>query len=202
MSDDVELGLLLPGVSSSSGSTTYGSSKIHRGYGASRIPLKNSSGAGFAAGQNYQRIFEGQLGSAAADPRNPVGDWFYNLFYGSKSAPSSPNLERSPEAEEVKSGHVLPFSKNIGPGNSIQPALTRADAIAQGHDLHYKYAKKDSDVLSADREAISQFANEFVNPENPVSQLQAAIGFVGLGAKHGVESLSGKVFYGKYVFTF
>ena len=56
--------------------------KVHSGVGARRIPIKPSASAGFAAGATQQRIFEGQLGSAAADPDNPVGDWFYKQFYG------------------------------------------------------------------------------------------------------------------------
>jgi hypothetical protein len=67
----------------------------------------------------------------------------------------SANLARG---EPPRNGLVLPFSNNIGPGNPIRPATNRADLIAQGHDLHYQQAKSDSDVLSADREAISQFA--------------------------------------------
>lgn len=211
MSHDIELGPLLPSSASSSEETLYtryGSAKVHRGYGASRLPLRPSPSAGFAAGQNYQKIFEGHLGNAAADPNNPVGNWFYDQIYGKKNDEAQRLLEESYKdgsfvpTEELKPGIVLPYSNNIGPGNSLQPARTRADSIAQGHDIHYKDAKKDSDVLSADREAISQFIHEVVYPENPISQLQAAVGAVGLGAKHGFESLSGKVFYGKYVFTF
>ncbi|KMQ81887.1 structural protein, partial [Lasius niger] len=200
MSQDIELGPLLPASASSSEEslyTRYGSSKIHRGHGASRLPIKPSASAGFAAGQTYQKIFEGHLGNAAADANNPIGNWFYNQIYGKKDDEAQRLLEESykegayvPEAElkpdnlnwnketrarypqhwksvkqqkklssstEANRGFVLPFSNNIGPGNSLQPARTRADVIAQGHDIHYKDATKDSDVLSADREAIGQF---------------------------------------------
>lgn len=98
--------------------------------------------------------------------------------------------------QPIKYGKTLPFSNNIGPGNSIQPALTNADLVAQGHDLHYQSAKKDSDVLSADREAISQFAHEAVSGSDPISQLQAGAGAIGLGIKHIAESALGKVIYG------
>ncbi|GBM79726.1 hypothetical protein AVEN_217690-1, partial [Araneus ventricosus] len=202
-----------------------------------------------------------QLGSAAADPDNPVGDWFYKQFYGDprlnaelrqilqelitrgdyipadqlkpanqewnkttrkqyplhwkrfkeirdrvrarqeelKNKRTSHARPDNPE-QHYSSGAVLPFSNNIGPGNSIQPARTAADAIAQGHDLHYQDAKKPTDVLSADREAIGQFVQQAVSDKDPVSQLQGVIGAVGLGAKHLAESLTGKVFYGN-VFT-
>lgn len=245
MSQDIELGSLLPVSASSSEETVftrYGTGKVHRGYGASRIPLKPSASTGFAAGQTYQNIFEGQLGAAAADPNNPIGNWIYEQIHGKEDKEANRLLQDlydegkwvpldelkpdhlpwnketraqyrqhwksfkqekklSTSTSGTKGGIVLPFSNNIGPGNSIQPARTRADFIAQGHDIHYKDAKKDSDVLSADREAISQFVHEVIYPENPISQLQAAVGAIGLGVKHGVESLTGKVYYGKYVFT-
>lgn len=102
--------------------------------------------------------------------------------------------------KRVQSGIVLPFSNNIGPGNTIQHPRTAADAIAQGHDLHYQDAKEPSDVLSADREAIGQFIHQAVKDPDPVSQLQGVIGAVGLAAKHLGESLAGKVLYGN-VFT-
>ena len=98
--------------------------------------------------------------------------------------------------QPIAYGKTLPFSNNIGPGNSIQPALTNADLVAQGHDLHYQLAKKDSDVLSADREAISQFTYEAISGSDPISQLQAGAGAIGLGIKHLAESALGKVIYG------
>jgi hypothetical protein len=106
----------------------------------------------------------------------------------------SANLARG---EPPRNGLVLPYSNNIGPGNPIRPATNRADLIAQGHDLHYQQAKSDSDVLSADREAISQFAHEAVQGQDPISRIHAAVGGIGLGVKHAVEHLSGKVYYGK-----
>lgn len=99
--------------------------------------------------------------------------------------------------EPARNGVVLPLSNNIGPGNPIRPATNGADLIAQGHDLHYQQAKSNSDVLSADREAISQFAYEAVQGQDPISRVHATIGGIGLGVKHAVERLSGKVFYGK-----
>lgn len=106
----------------------------------------------------------------------------------------SANLARG---EPPRNGLVLPFSNNIGPGNPVRPATNRADLIAQGHDLHYQQAKSDSDVLSADREAISQFAHEAIEGQDPVSRIHATVGGLGLGIKHAVERLSGKVVYGK-----
>lgn len=229
---------------------SYGgiNSKVHPGYGASRLPIRPSSATSIAAGGVQQKIFEGQLGAAAGNPENPLSKAFYNAFYGNankerelqkfaeealnpkpKYPPLPTTFERKPEKlpwnqvtrkrypehwssvrshrkdqitklREVKSGITLPFSNNIGPGNSIQPARTASDAVAQGHDLHYEHAKTDSDVLSADKEAISQFAYQAVSGTDPVSQLQGALGAVGLGIKHGFESLTGKVLYGNYAF--
>lgn len=247
MYEDIELGLLDRGsrVSSTTSSTEtlFDRSKVHSGYGASRLPVKPSVGTGIAAGQQYQKIFETQLGNAASDVNNPVGDFLGRLFYPDAYAKEDARraetnrkiaeyyekkrlAERKPDhlnwnketrkrypvhwkefrdqrnatrkaEEEKKAGLVLPFSNNIGPGNSIQEPLNAADAIAEAHDISYAKAKKDSDVLQADKQAISEFAYEAVQGKDPVSRFQAAIGAVGLGIKHGVESLSGKVIYGK-----
>lgn len=213
-------------------------------------PVPRVGGAVLGAGSQYQHIFEGQLGAAAADPNNPLSravfgsrDDYYRAVpwelrrlgladrqrlikpYGdpwnkdtkgkypehwrlvnprqgqnkakkqeAQTRRDSANLARG---EPPRNGLVLPFSNNIGPGNPIRPATNRADLIAQGHDIHYQQAKSNSDVLSADREAISQFAHEAVQGQDPISRLHAAVGGFGLGVKHTVESLSGKVFYGK-----
>lgn len=216
-------------------------SKVHKGYGASKIPVRPTAAGGFA-GSQYDSIFHGQLGSAAGDPNNPLGEKLDNLFYPNRLSASQHKefqdiLEESGHLlrEEIKPAHlnwnketrkqfpkhwrevsrsrnrqaerlpgvtplnkelILPFSNNIGPGNPIRPATNTADFIAQGHDIHYKDAKKDSDVLSADREAISQFAHEAVSGQDPVSRIHATIGGVGLGIKHAVESGIGKVLYG------
>lgn len=241
----------------SAGTVEYGGiePKIHSGYGRLRIPIKPSTAAPLAAGSTYQRIFEQQLGAAAADPKNPLGSAIYSLIYGKEPQDKEPEklhnehrdsglilgadkikpahlgwnketrqqypehwkLERNhpsrvsararynrPHAASSRPAVILPFSNNIGPGNVIQPARTASDFIAQGHDLHYQDAKTSSEVLSADREAIGQFVHEAISGSDPVSQLQGAIGAAGLGAKHVIETLTGKVLYGNifhYVIT-
>ena len=231
MSDDIELGLLDNSSSRSSSNTTLYDRRVHPGYGARRLPLKTSSGI-VGAGQNYQPVFENQLGIAAATS-DPFGinkqrkqdletQSIYdqeasqgNILRASEIKPQSINWNKVTRKQypahwkgvkawkekhlPAKQGLTLPFSKNIGPGNTVQQPLTRSDAIAASHDIHYEDAKSSSDVLSADKEAISHFAYETVNPEHPISQIQASIGLLGLGAKHTAESLSGKVFYGNYV---
>ena len=209
-------------------------------------PLTRVTGPSVAAGSQYQHIFEGQLGSAASDPNNPLSRFLFgqrNDYYASvpselkrlklsekqrlikpygvdwnkdtkaqypehwrlvnprknqkKIEQEVEPIQPPPKVEPLQNGVVLPFSNNIGPGNPIRPATNRADLIAQGHDIHYQQAKGDSDVLSADREAISQFAHEAVQGSDPISRIHAAVGGIGLGVKHTVERLTGKVFYGK-----
>jgi hypothetical protein len=274
MSEYIELSTITPSSSEESVFNRPSTSGVrHRG-GYIAIPINSSNssissagstsktrapltprvgGAVVGAGSQYQHIFEGQLGAAAAHPDNPLtgavfgnrddyyaavpwelrrlgladrqrlikpfGDpwnrdtkakypehWrLVNPRRGQNKAKKqeqreaqrrrdSANLARG---EPPRNGLVLPFSNNIGPGNPIRPATNRADLIAQGHDLHYQQAKSDSNVLSADREAISQFAHEAVQGQDPISRIHAAVGGIGLGVKHTVERLRGKVLYGK-----
>lgn len=257
MAEDISLDIF--GSTSSSASTStetlfdartplLNRGKVHPGYGASKIPVRPTAAGGFA-GHQYDNIFAGQLGKAAGDPDNPLGEWFDKVFYPNRltkaqhkeiasiieesgylsreeTKPASLKwnketrqqypkhwkefqeqrnrfLESLPKVQPLNTstrtqqeGIVLPFSHNIGPGNPIRPAKNTADLIAQGHDIHYKDAKKASDVLSADKEAISQFAHEAVSGQDPISRIHATIGGIGLGIKHGVETLTGKVLYG------
>lgn len=238
----------IPIHSSTSSLSSVGSASKYRTPAIPRV-----GGALYGAGSQYQHIFEGQLGAAAADPDEPIGKWFYEQLqpdpardkYEAESAellrknhisqgykpyyvpwnkeskaqwkehwklvnPRAGQKRQQAKAQKkLKSpaahsrgepqgyGLVLPFSNNIGPGNPIRPANNRADLIAQGHDIHYQQAKNDSDVLSADREAISQFAHEAIQGQDPLSRIHAAVGGIGLGVKHAVERLRGKVIYGK-----
>lgn len=270
MSEYIELSTITPSSSEESVFNRPSTSGVrHRGgYVAIPINSSNSSissagsasktrftatprvgGAVVGAGSQYQHIHEGHLGTAAADPHNPLSRAVFgnrNDYYAAvpwelrklgladrqrlikpygeswnkqtkakypehwrlvnprrgqnkvkkqeQRQRDSANLARG---EPPQNGLVLPFSNNIGPGNPIRPATNTADFIAQGHDLHYQQAKSDTDVLSADREAISHFAHEAVQGQDPVSRIHAAVGGIGLGVKHTVERLSGKVIYGK-----
>lgn len=231
--------------------------RVHPGYGASRLPIKPTAAAG-AAGSQYDPIFQRQLG-VAASTGNPLGvfqsrDAYYDsvpwalrrLPYEDREKLIKPynvpwnketkaqfaqhwklvnpragqkRIEAQQQAAREKviaerratanlargeptwygKAPTLPFTNNLGPGNRISPATNTADSIAQGHDLHYQDAQTNSDVLSADREAISQFAHEAVQGSDPVSRLHAAVGAVGLGLKHTVESLTGQVLYGELI---
>lgn len=229
--------------------------RVHPGYGASRLPIRPTAAAG-AAGSQYDPIFQGQLG-AAASTGNPLGifqsrDAYYdavpfelrrlplserqqlikpyNVPWNKQTKAQFPRHWRlvnpragqkrvqQPTEQQLKEIHdsraqanlargepswygrqpTLPLTNNLGPGNRISPATNAADAIAQGHDLHYQDAKENTDVLQADREAISQFAHEAIQGSDPVSRVHAAVGALGLGIKHTVESLTGKVIYGEF----
>lgn len=213
-----------------------GSSKVHPGYGASRLPVTPARGVGLVAGQPYFNIFGGHIGRAVSAPDTSLG-WPI-VRRGQPRAPEPPQPESHPDwrsghssfprkpdhlkwnaqtrklyplhwlqvkqikqaqekAAKEKEGLTLPFSRNIGPGNSIQPAISGADLVAQNHDLLYQNAKEHSEVLSADREAIREFVHEAIQSTDPVSQLQATIGAVGLGIKHLAETVVGPL-YGKY----
>lgn len=227
----------VPLLPSNSATVEYGGiePKVHSGYGASRLPLKPTS-AGGAAGSQYDKIFQHQLGRAASTG-NPLNlftsrDEYYNsvpwslrrlplternrlikpfgVEWNRESKGQYPEhwklvnpragLKRVQQQKEkaINKGLVLPFSNNIGPGNTIQDSRTGSDTIAQGHDLHYSEAKTDSDIKAADSEAIGQFIAEATRGNNPISQTQAVIGAVGLAGKQLVEHLTGKVQYGKY----
>ena len=187
MDVDIELGLL------GESAPLLGEQKIHKGYGASKLPIKASTGSAIAAGSAYQKIFEGQLGRAAGDPNNPLSKWFHKVLYGSK-----PSKVETSNKENVSQGLVLPFSHNIGPGNIIKEALNEADKVAQGHDLHYQYAKGDPDVLEADKEAISHFIAAALQTSDPIQHLHGLTGALGLGIKSAIEHIRGSTLYGKY----
>ena len=83
MGEYIALDQFSSGSSTSSGSTSSSQTtlfargesgtRLHQGYGASRIPIRPTSAAG-AAGAQYDPIHQAQLGRAAGDPNwNPLG---------------------------------------------------------------------------------------------------------------------------------
>jgi len=201
--------------------------KIHSGYGASRIPIKPSISIGLA-GSNYDKIHQQQLGVAASTGNQlnlfKSRDEYYDsipielrqLGFQDRQEKIKPygvswNKESKQQYKEhwklvnpragqkrVNSGFVLPFSNNIGPGNTVQEALNPADKIAQGHDISYSNAKSDKDIQDSDTVAIGQFVQEAVGGSNPISSAQAIVGAVGLAGKSLIERIAGKAIYGKY----
>lgn len=96
----------------------------------------------------------------------------------------------------IAPGIVLPFSNNIGPGNTPQKPKTSADEVAYDHDINYQNAKTAQDIRNADLKSIGDFAQVAINDKNPISQIQGLIGAAGIGIKSAVESIIG-VKYGK-----
>lgn len=87
---------------------------------------------------------------------------------------------------------VLPGHNYIGPGNSLDNGepIDRDDRIAFDHDLSYTNARSESDIRAADRRAIHQFGSDFLFNQN----YHSAIGALGLGAKYGLESITGVLY--------
>lgn len=84
-----------------------------------------------------------------------------------------------------------PGYKYLGPGNKLNSGkpVSKADSVARDHDLSYSVAKSADDIRAADWKAIGDFANSI--GEDPFG---GVIGAVGLGAKYGVESLTGVLY--------
>lgn len=94
-------------------------------------------------------------------------------------------------------GITLPLSRNIGPLNKIQSPANEADAVAREHDLHYMTAETPEEVREADKLAITEFTRLAQSATNPITQVHAIIGALGLLAKYTTETLTG-VKYGNY----
>ncbi|KAL3286274.1 hypothetical protein HHI36_000783, partial [Cryptolaemus montrouzieri] len=115
-------------------------------------------------------------------------------YKGLKSVFKSGTSE-SKHKSQPSSSATLPFSNNIGPGNKPDKPRTGADAIALHHDLQYGTTKTSEDIHKADKKAISDFAYEAIYASDPISQLQAGVGSVGLGIKHTAEKATGQIIY-------
>ena len=110
-----------------------------------------------------------------------------------------PKFEQYYEKDYKNSGITLPFSKYIGPGNSLNlgEPKTDADQRAKLHDLKYayftyKYANKKinksvyaSLIDKADKEFIKD--NDWYTP-------QGLSGILGIGAKQGAEGLLNQLY--------
>lgn len=88
---------------------------------------------------------------------------------------------------------LYPGHKYLGPGNPLnngQP-VDVADKIARSHDFAYSYSKTKNEIFDADKQAIDKFRTDLSNNFN----FPSAAGFVGLSAKHFVESGINKTLY-------
>lgn len=84
----------------------------------------------------------------------------------------------------------LPGHKYLGPGTedfSPEP-VDLDDQIARVHDLAYAKAGTSGEVRAADKSAIRDFASDFLDGGN----FHSAVGAIGLGAKHGLETIFGQ----------
>lgn len=90
---------------------------------------------------------------------------------------------------------IFPGHRYLGPGNKLNngPPVDMDDLIAQTHDLAYENAFDKEDVHIADEKAIFSFAIDWLKNKN----WHSAIGALGLGLKHLVEVMCGRVFYPK-----
>lgn len=90
---------------------------------------------------------------------------------------------------------IFPGHKYLGPGNKLDAGfpVDSDDLIAKQHDIAYESARTTEDVHTADNEAIFAFIIDWFKNKN----WHSAVGAVGLGLKHLVELISGKIFYPK-----
>ena len=90
---------------------------------------------------------------------------------------------------------IFPGHKYLGPGNPLNtdPPVDADDFIAKQHDTAYDEASTADDVYLADKKAIFAFLIDCLKNMN----WHSAVGAIGLGVKHLVEVLCGKIFYPK-----
>lgn len=109
-------------------------------------PIRVNSGIGITAGESYQNIFEGQIGSAASHPDNPLGNAFHDMFY------KKPILRENAELQPI-----------------FAQALKKLDNDT--HELRMKYNKSTSHF---ERHKMRQELNEILahHLHNPTFNIQ------------------------------
>ena len=102
-----------------------------------------------------------------------------------------------------KQGFVPPPFKYLGPGNSLNrgPAYNQIDADAEIHDNEYNSAKTKEEVFKSDKDFINKAGDhiaEGLQGKGSISDtIGAALGAIGIGAKHTFEKAIDKVVYPK-----
>lgn len=86
----------------------------------------------------------------------------------------------------------FPRHRYLGPGNPLDngPPVDRDDEIARQHDTEYEQATAAEHIRASDRKAIGSFGRDFITTGN----WHSAVGALGLGAKYGVESVTGVLY--------
>lgn len=102
---------------------------------------------------------------------------------------------------EYKKGLTLPFSKYIGPGNSLNQGKpsNNIDIHAREHDIAYNKAIDKVDIYNADKTFLSKISDhlvEYINGnEDPIKGAQSIVSGIGIGGKHLFEKSINKTIY-------
>lgn len=96
---------------------------------------------------------------------------------------------------------VLPYSKNIGPGNTPhKDANNPIDQHAYEHDVAYSKAQSPSDIAQADKSFVSHvndhIAEYISSPQigNPIELFHGLVSSAGIQAKQMLESNLGPIY--------
>nr|QVW56792.1 MAG: structural protein VP1 [Phylloscopus inornatus ambidensovirus] len=116
-------------------------------------------------------------------------------------------LENEKEAVQIvpleaqHSGFVPPPFKYLGPGNSLDSGIpyNDIDADAKIHDTQYSVAETKEDVYKSDSEFLTRSGDhiiEGISGKGSISDtIGAALGGIGIGAKHLLEKATGSIQY-------
>ena len=88
---------------------------------------------------------------------------------------------------------LVPGHKYLGPGNKLKKPyipVDDADKVALEHDINYSNALSYSDIRLADKKAIYKFGSNFLKDYSWCN----AVGFLGLGTKYALESITGVLY--------
>lgn len=90
---------------------------------------------------------------------------------------------------------TFPGHRYLGPGNKLSNGtpVDTDDSIAREHDLAYESATSEKEIFEADEKAILAFIFDWIKNKN----WHSYVGAVGLGLKHFIEKITGKIFYPK-----
>lgn len=129
-------------------------------------PTINLGGAVAGAGENYQKIFETQLGAAAGDPRNPISSAINqsrNEYYGSVPF----ELRRLPLADRDK--FIKPYGE---PWNSINKRI---------YNRHWKLVQdQEFEDYVKQKKYILPFSNN-IGPGNDIAKAKSGADVIAQG---------------------